>query len=57
MRVFRFMSNSEFEMYKTGKVLINNNNHREMGFKSDSIGFSMKAKLILNKQFIFYLEL
>lgn len=39
MRVFRFMSNSEFEMYKTGKVLINNNNHREMCFKSDSIGF------------------
>lgn len=39
MRVFRFMSNSEFEMYKTGKVLVNNNNHREKGFKSDSVGF------------------
>lgn len=39
MRVFRFMSNSEFEMYKAGKVLVNNNNHREKGFKSDSVGF------------------
>ena len=36
MRVFRFMSNSEFEMYKAGKVLVNNNDHREKGFKSDN---------------------
>lgn len=39
MKVFRFMSKEEFEEYLAGNVLFNNKNHKEVGQRTDSIGF------------------
>ena len=39
MRVFRFMSQEEFEGFQISDVLLNNTVHKESGLKSDSVGF------------------
>ena len=39
MKVFRFMSQEEFEGFQIGDVLLNNTNHKELGQKTDSVGF------------------
>ena len=39
MKIFRFMSEKEFEKYKNGEELINNTDHHEMGQKTNSVGF------------------
>lgn len=39
MRVFRFMSNEEFEKYINGETLINNTNHKNNKFRTSSDGF------------------
>lgn len=40
MQVFRFMSNYEFEQYRSGKTLINKkDHHQETKRRTNSIGF------------------
>ena len=39
MKVFRFMSKEEFEGFQNGEVLLNNTDHKELGQKTDSVGF------------------
>lgn len=39
MRIFRFMSEEEFNKYKNGEVLINETNHSEKGGRTTSKGF------------------
>ena len=38
MKVFRFMSKKEFKLFKSGKTLINDAEHKKV-YDSDSVGF------------------